>query len=424
MLTRAPRGTRDILPDESIKWVFLENKFRDHCKTFCYKEIRTPIFEHTELFTRGVGETTDIVQKEMYTFLDKGGRSITLKPEGTAPTARAFIEHKLYSQALPQKYFYIIPGFRYERPQAGRLREFHQFGVEAFGSNSPGIDVEIMVLAMTFLKSLGLDDLKLYINSIGCPECRQEYKKALKAFIKERIDGLCNTCRERWDKNPLRILDCKNPECREIIKDAPTVLEYLCSDCKNHFQEVQDLLSALSIDFIVDDKIVRGLDYYTKTVFEIISDDLGAQSTVCGGGRYDNLIEECGGPPTPATGFGMGIERLISILDKKNLLNLPNDNLDVFLALADETFIKEATVLLYYLRQKGLSVEMDYIGRSLKAQLKYANKLATGFVVIIGEEEVKTGLYTVKNFQEGSQEKVQYKDIYKYIANFFRKRGC
>jgi len=416
MLTRAPRGTKDILPDEAVKWVFLENKFRDHCKTFNYKEIRTPVFEHTELFTRGVGETTDIVQKEMYTFLDKGGRSITLKPEGTAPTARAFIEHKLYSQTLPQKYFYIIPGFRYERPQAGRLREFHQFGVEAFGSYSPGIDVEIMVLAMTFLKGLGLDDLKLCINSIGCSKCRQEYKKALKSFIKERSADLCNTCQERWDKNPLRILDCKNPECRKIIKDAPTVINYLCSDCRSHFQKVQDLLTALSVDFIVDDKIVRGIDYYTKTVFEIISDDLGAQSTVCGGGRYDNLIEECGGPPTPGAGFGMGIERLISILDKKNLFNLPGDNLDVFVAVADEAFIKEATFLLYDLRQKGLCVEMDYMGRSLKAQMKYADKLAANFVVIIGDEEVKSGFYTVRNLLKGSQEKVKFNEIYNYVA--------
>lgn len=423
MLTNAPRGTKDILPEESVKWVYLENKFREICKAFCYKEIRTPIFEHTELFSRSVGEATDIVQKEMYTFLDKGGRSITLKPEGTAPTARAFIEHKLYSRVLPQKYYYIIPGFRYERPQAGRLREFHQFGVEVFGSPSPIIDVEIMVLAVNFLKCLGLDGIKLHINSIGCNKCREQYKAALKEFVKENSNGLCNTCKERLDKNPLRILDCKNTECKEITKGAPIIIDYLCDECSGHHKEVQELLKTIGIDFEVDNMIVRGLDYYTKTVFEIISDDLGAQSTVCGGGRYDNLIEECGGPPTPGAGFGMGIERLINILEKRNLLDLPDDKLDVFLATADKTYVKEAITLLYELRQKGLCAEMDYMERSLKSQMKYANKLAARFAVIIGDEEIKTGYYTIRNLEEATQEKVKYDDIYDYISNWLKRRG-
>ncbi|HHW03468.1 MAG TPA: histidine--tRNA ligase [Thermoanaerobacterales bacterium] len=423
MLTQAPRGTRDILPEEAGKWVFLENKFREICRRFSYKEIRTPVFEHTELFQRGVGETTDIVEKEMYTFLDKSGRSITLKPEGTAPTARAYIEHKLYTQTLPVKLFYIIPGFRYERPQAGRLREFHQFGIEAFGSESPHIDVEVMLLAVSFLKNLGLDDIKLHINSIGCETCRSDYVKALKDFLGESRQNLCDTCRSRLDRNPLRVLDCKNPDCQRTLKEAPAVLDFLCEKCKTHFETIKNDLSLLKIDYKVDPRIVRGLDYYTRTVFEIISDDLGAQSTVCGGGRYDNLVQECGGPTTPAAGFGMGIERLITILEKKNLLKIPEEKVDVYIAPLTEEYGNTALRLLYRFRENGISAETDYLKRSLKAQMKYADKIMAQFVVLIGEEEESSGFYTVKDLATGQQQKVAGDKIFEYISNNIRK-GC
>jgi histidyl-tRNA synthetase len=421
MLTQAPRGTRDVLPDEAAKWVYLESKFRDICRRFGYKEIRTPVFEHTELFQRGVGETTDIVEKEMYTFFDRSGRSITLKPEGTAPTARAYIEHKLYTMPLPIKLFYIIPGFRYERPQAGRLREFHQFGIEAFGSKSPKVDVEAMSLAMFFLRELGLEDVGLRINSIGCGSCRAGYKKALKEFLEEKKEFLCTTCKSRWDRNPLRILDCKDPGCKKILEDAPVVLDYLCDECKDHFAEVKTHLSSIGIDFLVDARLVRGLDYYTRTVFEIISEDLGAQSTVCGGGRYDNLVEECGGPPTPAAGFGMGIERLLNIMEKKGLFNIPPDRTDIFIALLDEKYNDVAIKLLYDLRRKGFSADTDYLGRSLKGQMKYADKIMAKYVILIGEEEIKSNFLTVKNLSQGQQQKIGLDDIQNYLLNQIKK---
>lgn len=421
MLARAPRGTRDILPNEASSWVYLENKFREVCHRFSYEEIRTPTFEHTELFQRGVGETTDIVEKEMYTFADKSGRSITLKPEGTAPVARAFIEHKLYNNPLPVKFFYIIPGFRYERPQAGRLREFHQFGIEAFGSSNPKIDVEVMALAMFFLKELGLTDIDLHINSIGCEVCRDEYKEALKDFLGEKRELLCSTCRLRIERNPLRILDCKDENCKNILKDAPTILDYLCDNCENHFNEVKKHLSTIGIDYKVDGRIVRGLDYYTKTVFEIISEDLGAQSTVCGGGRYDNLIEECGGPSTPAAGFGMGIERLISILEKKELLNISEKQTDIYIAVLDKKNEDIGMKLLYDLRNHGYCAEIDYLDRSLKSQLKYANKINTKYVVMIGEDEVKSKTFTVKDLASGQQENVDWANIKDYFKNLLKE---
>jgi histidyl-tRNA synthetase len=423
MLTQAPRGTRDILPDEAVKWVYLEDKFRDICRRFNYKEIRTPIFEHTELFQRGIGETTDIVEKEMYTFLDKANRSITLKPEGTAPIARAYIEHKMYSLPLPLKFLYIIPGFRYERPQAGRLRQFHQFGIESFGSQSPRIDAEVMMLAMMFFKELGLNDIDLHINSIGCESCRGRYKKALKDFFTQKKEMFCDTCQSRLERNPLRILDCKNADCQQIINDSPIILDYLCNECTGHFNEVKNILTTIGINFVIDSRLVRGLDYYTKTVFEIISEDLGAQSTVCGGGRYDNLVQECGGPYTPAVGFGMGIERLISILENKGLLKIPDQNIEVFIVLLDEKYEEVGIKLLYELRQKGISAEIDYLDRSLKAQMKYADKISARFAVLIGDEEVKTKSFTIKNLHKGSQESIGYESICAYLSNHL-KEGC
>ncbi|ADL08114.1 histidine--tRNA ligase [Thermosediminibacter oceani] len=423
MLTKAPRGTRDLLPEECTKWVFLENIFREICGQFGYREIRTPTFEHTELFQRGIGETTDIVEKEMYTFSDKSGRSITLKPEGTAPVARAYIEHKLYNKPMPVKLFYITPCFRYERPQAGRQREFHQFGIEAFGSPSPLIDVEVITLAVFFLKRLGLDSLEVRINSIGCERCREDYKKALEDFLFEKANSLCDTCKVRLGRNTLRILDCKDPGCQKLLVEAPVILEYLCDNCRGHFDEVKKGLSALDVKYSVDPGIVRGLDYYTKTVFEIISKDLGAQSTVCGGGRYDHLVEECGGPPTPAAGFGIGIERLIMVLEANGLLDIPPIQMDVFIAVLDETYRDYGLKLLYRLRMAGFSAETDYVGRSLKAQMKYADKIPSKYAFIIGEDEVKTGIITVKDLTTGEQEKVPCEEVETYLKNKIRK-GC
>lgn len=424
MLTKAPRGTKDILPDEINKWQFLESEFRKICDIFGYKEIRTPTFEHTELFLRGVGETTDIVEKEMYTFNDKSGRSLTLKPEGTAACARALIEHKLYNQSLPLKLYYIIPGFRYERPQAGRLREFHQFGVEVFGSDNAAVDVEVIGLAMMFLKGLGLEDLDLRINTLGCGKCRENYREALKNYFSFKKESLCDTCRTRLDRNPLRILDCKNDDCKQILGESPKILDFLCDECKDHFEKVKRLLYSLKIDFTVDPMIVRGLDYYTKTVFEIISKDLGAQNTICGGGRYDGLVEECGGPHIPAAGFGMGIERLINVLEKRGLLNLPQKGVDIFLVVMDEEGFETAYKLLFELRGKGLSAEIDYMNRSLKGQMKYADKLKAKFAIIVGEEEIKNNFLTVKDLSNGEQLKLNDKDLFEFLFNNIRKGCC
>ncbi|NLC62561.1 MAG: histidine--tRNA ligase [Thermoanaerobacterales bacterium] len=421
MLTQAPRGTRDILPDEANNWVYLESKFRDICRRFNYKEIRTPVFEHTELFQRGIGETTDIVEKEMYTFLDKSNRSITLKPEGTAPVARAYIEHKMYSLPLPMKLYYIIPGFRYERPQAGRLRQFHQFGIESFGSQSPRIDAEVMLLAMMFFKELGLDDIDLHINSIGCERCRNNYKQALKAFLTQKKEMFCETCRSRLERNPLRVFDCKNERCQQIINDTPIVLDYLCDECKVHFNKVENTLTTIGVNYIVDSRLVRGLDYYTKTVFEIVSTELGAQSAICGGGRYDNLVKECGGPETPAVGFGMGVERLINVLENKSLLKIQDQNIDVFVVLLDKEYEQVGTKLLYELREKGISAEIDYLDRSLRAQMKCADKLSAKYAVLIGAEEVESRFFTIKDLSKGSQESISFESIYDYLSNHLKE---
>ena len=312
---QAPKGTKDMLPQDAYKWHYVENTFKDTAKNFGLKEIRTPIFEHTELFLRGVGDTTDIVQKEMYTFEDKGKRSVTLKPEGTAPIVRAFIENRLFNEAQPTKLYYVIPCFRYENVQKGRLRQFHQCGVEVFGSKEPSMDAEVIEFAMEVLKNLGLKGLKLNINNLGCPKCRPNYNEALKNFLKENYDNLCPTCKERFEKNPMRILDCKEKKCKEITKSAPIILDFMCEECDTHFTKVKEYLDLLGIPYAVDPGIVRGLDYYTKTIFEILNDDF----TAIGGGRYDNMIEELGGPSMPAVGFAMGIERLIMALDKEGI---------------------------------------------------------------------------------------------------------
>lgn len=413
-----PKGTKDVLPQESYKWHYIENIIRKITEEFCIKEIRTPTFEHTELFLRGVGETTDIVNKEMYTFLDKGERSITLKPEGTAGVARAYVENALDNNPQPTKMYYLTPVFRYEKPQAGRLREHHQFGIEYYGTSSAAADVEVICVAKTVFDRLGVDKLKLYINSIGCPECRKVYNKALKDYLGARLNQMCPTCRDRFEKNPLRILDCKEERCKEITKDAPVVLDYLCDDCREHHNAVCNQLTALGVPFEVNPKIVRGLDYYTKTVFELVSDNIGAQGTVCGGGRYNNLIEEVGGKPCPAVGFGMGLERLILMLEALGLSVGKDNTPDVYIAPICTEGQIFAPVLAMRLRSLGLKVESDILGRSFKAQLKYANKINTKYLILLGDEEMSKKQLNIKDM---TSSEISYVDIDK-AEEFFNKK--
>ncbi|MEG9429883.1 MAG: histidine--tRNA ligase [Christensenellaceae bacterium] len=410
-----PKGTKDVLPENSYKWQFVEKTARETAKVFNAKEIRTPVFEHTEVFARGVGETTDIVNKEMYTFLDKGGRSVTLKPEGTAGVVRAFVENGLYAGALPLKTYYITPCFRYERPQAGRLREFHQFGVEFFGATDAGIDAEVILLAKTFLDKLGVKNITLYINSIGCKECRKEYHDALKNYLKANYDKLCDLCKDRYEKNPMRILDCKNEDCKAITENAPSILDYLCEDCKAHFEKVQSLLKAAGVEFKINPKIVRGLDYYTKTVFEFVSENIGAQGTVLGGGRYDGLVEQFGGGKIAGIGFAAGIERLLLLLESAGAI--PDDDaLTLYVAPMGDDARDKAFQIVAEMRDKGISAETDYMGRGIKAQFKYADKLKAKFVGIVGSDELSRGVIKIKNMQSGEE---VYAPIDK-IAEFLR----
>lgn len=402
LITNAIKGTLDLLPKESYKTQYIESAVREIAENFGFYEMRTPVFEHTELFQRSVGETTDVVQKEMYTFEDKGGRSITLRPEGTSGAARAFLENGLFNEALPQKIYYLTSCYRYEKPQAGRLREFHQFGVEAFGAASPAQDAEIIALANEVFNYLGVENLTLEINSIGCPTCRAEYQKALKAYFESYTSELCETCRGRLERNPMRILDCKSPVCSKIAAGAPKILDYLCDDCRAHFDAVQQYLNAMQIDFTVNPEIVRGLDYYTRTVFEFVSKEIGAQGTVCGGGRYDGLLEELGGKPMPACGFGMGIERLLLLMDAQNTPFPERKGCDIYLASMGEKANLEAARLALDLRNEGLSAQFDTVGRGLKAQMKYADKLGALYTVVLGDEELKTRKAKLKNMKDGN----------------------
>lgn len=402
LITNAIKGTLDLLPKESYKTQYIESAVREIAENFGFYEMRTPVFEHTELFQRSVGETTDVVQKEMYTFEDKGGRSITLRPEGTAGAARAFLENGLFNEALPQKIYYLTSCYRYEKPQAGRLREFHQFGVEAFGAASPAQDAEIIALANEVFNYLGVENLTLEINSIGCPTCRAEYQKALKAYFESYTSELCETCRGRLERNPMRILDCKSPVCSKIAAGAPKILDYLCDDCRAHFDAVQQYLNAMQIDFTVNPEIVRGLDYYTRTVFEFVSKEIGAQGTVCGGGRYDGLLEELGGKPMPACGFGMGIERLLLLMDAQNTPFPERKGCDIYLASMGEKANLEAARLALDLRNEGLSAQFDTVGRGLKAQMKYADKLGALYTVVLGDDELKTRKAKLKNMKDGN----------------------
>lgn len=396
-----PKGTKDMLPEDAYKWHYVESKARETAALFGFKEIRTPMFEHTELFQRGVGETTDIVTKEMYTFLDKGNRSMTLRPEGTAGVARAFIENGLAQGVMPMKAYYLASVFRYERPQNGRLREHHQFGVELYGSDLPAADVEVISLAYAFLKSVGLKSLELNLNSIGCKTCRAEFNAALKKYIGDNLDNMCRQCRERFDKNPLRILDCKEEKCKVITAGAPKITDYLCDDCKAHLESVQNMLAALKIPFTVNPSVVRGLDYYTRTVFEFVSKDIGAQGTVCGGGRYNNLVEEVGGKSTPAVGFGLGLERLLLVLENTGNLVAEKERDDLYIASMGERACAYVPVLVSDLRAQGVKTEFDIMARGLKAQMKYADKNGAKFVVVIGDDEIDRGTVTVKRMETG-----------------------
>jgi histidyl-tRNA synthetase len=398
-----PRGTKDITPDEMYKWHYIERAARKTAEDFGFREIRFPTFEHTELFVRGIGETTDVVSKEMYTFLDKGNRSITLRPEGTASVVRSYIENSLYSSGLPVKAYYITSIFRYEKPQAGRYREHHQFGVECFGAAGPEADSEIISLAREYLSRLGVNDVRLEINSIGCPQCRPNYHNVLREYFRKCAGSLCETCRDRLERNPSRILDCKSQVCRELAKDAPSGLDYLCGDCRDHFAKVREHLDAMNISYIVNPRIVRGLDYYTKTVFEFISNRLGAQDTVIGGGRYDGFVEALGGQPTPGLGFGSGIERMLLIMEAEQIEIPKSETASVFIASQNESAGKKAQTLVYSLRQLGVFAERDITGRSLKAQMKYADKIGARYTIVIGDEELMSGVVKIRNMATGEQ---------------------
>ena len=406
LITKAIKGTKDVLPSESYKNQYIEATCLGVAENFGYKEMRTPVFEHTELFQRGVGDTTDVVQKEMYTFDDKGGRSITLRPEGTAGAARSFLENGLSNETLPQKICYLTSCYRYEKPQTGRLREFHQFGIECFGAASPLADAEMIALAKQIFDELGVKDLHLEINSIGCPKCRAEYHKALKEYFTSRIDELCDTCRDRLDRNPMRILDCKSPVCSEIAKDAPVVLDYLCDECREHFEKTKSYLDASNIEYIVNPQIVRGLDYYTKTVFEFVSDSIGSQGTVCGGGRYDGLIEELGGQHTPSLGFGMGLERLQLVMEAQGCEFPEPSRPDLFIVAMGDKATFKAIEIAKDMRDEGYSVVYDLNGRSLRAQMKYADKCNAKYNVVIGDNEVDTKTAILKDMAMGEQSEI------------------
>ncbi len=403
LITKKPRGTEDVLPRDSYRWQFLEKIFREEAAAYGYREIRTPVFEHTELFERGVGDTTDVVQKEMYTFTTKGGDSITLRPEGTAGAARALLEHGLFNDPLPIKNYYLTSCYRYEKPQAGRMREFHQFGMECYGTKDPAADAEMITAAKAIFDRLQIRDLRLEINSIGCPACRAEYHKALKDYFSSYREELCDDCKDRLERNPMRLLDCKVKHDHEIAEGAPTVLDYLCGECREHFDAVKAYLDANGVAYTVNPKIVRGLDYYTKTVFEFISGDIGAQSTVCGGGRYDGLIEELGGNPMPALGFAAGIERLLLTLDAQGIEIPAPEACDLYIASMGEQAHLKASALTAALRTAGLKAEFDVVGRGLRAQMKYADKLGARYSVVLGDNEIEQNAAKLKNMKTGDQ---------------------
>ena len=420
MLTQAPRGTRDVLPADSYRWQFIEDRMRAAAALAGYREVRTPVFEHTELFLRGVGDTTDIVQKEMYTFEDKGKRSVTLKPEGTAGAVRCFLEHNLYAEPLPCKMYYLnSPIFRYENPQSGRLREHHQFGMECFGAREATVDAELILLAYHLLQDLGIGNLSVEINSIGCPKCRPVYHTRLKEFLSGRMDQLCATCRERFDRNPLRVLDCKEKTCQELTKDAPSMLDLLCDECREHFEQLKACLDQAGIPYRVNARIVRGLDYYTKTVFELVTRTEEGNLTVCGGGRYDNLVEQIGDQSIPGIGFGMGLERVLMLL-KNEGIEIPKPLwYEVFVTYMGENR-PAAFALVQQLRKAGIRADLDHCGRSLKAQFKYANKTGAPITAVIGDEEAANGTVKLKRMADGEEKTVAAADACEAVKEFIQ----
>lgn len=412
---KRPNGTEDVLPKDIHKWHTVEKIARETAESFGFSEIRVPTFENTDLFLRSVGETTDVVQKEMYTVMAKETK-FTLRPEGTAGTIRAMLQNGLLNEALPQRVFYILSCFRHERPQAGRLREFHQFGLEMAGSQSPAADAEVISLAKKILDRLEVKNIELYINSIGCPSCRAKYHEALRSFFEARKDELCETCQERLAKNPMRILDCKSPICQEIGKNAPLIIDYLCEECSGHFEKLKKYLTNLGIDYKVNPKIVRGLDYYTKTVFEFVTTEIGAQGTVCGGGRYDGLIEQLGGQHVPALGFGMGIERLLLVMDKQNCAYLSPKKCDIYFATMGDAALEKAMEFAGQLREYGFYAEYDLMGRGLKAQMKYANKIGAAFTMVLGDNELEEKKARLKDMESGEEKEILLDD--QFIGSF------
>ena len=412
MLSKAPRGTKDITPKDVYKWHYVEKKFREICALYGYEEIRTPIFEHTEVFSRSVGDTTDVVQKEMYTFTDRGDRQLSLKPEGTAGVIRSFIENKMYADTQPTKLYYITPCFRYERPQAGRQRQFHQFGIEVLGSDGPSVDAEVISLAVQFFNEMGLNNLSVNINSVGCPTCREEYNRKLKEYLDQKVDVLCETCLERKDKNPMRVIDCKNPHCKENLQDIPFMIDHLCEDCKDHFDKLQTYLKEMDINYVVDKTIVRGLDYYKKTAFEIISNDIGSQSTVCGGGRYDGLVEMLGGPKgISGIGFGLGAERLLLTLENNNIEIENPKSTDIYIATIGDAAKTKSFKLIKDLRTNHISADNDHLDKSLKAQFKYSDKLNAKYTVVIGDDELANDTATLKNMKTSEQTTIKLSEL-------------
>ncbi len=417
LIAKKIKGTEDILPRDSYKWQFVEKLLSEEARVYGFSEIRTPVFEQTALFQRGVGEGTDVVQKEMYTFETKGGESLTLRPEGTAGAARALLEHGLYNDGLPIKAHYFTTCYRYEKPQAGRQREFHQFGMEVYGANDPIADAELICAAKSIFERLQLFDVRLEINSIGCPECRKNYHNALKEHFAQFTDTLCGTCMSRLEKNPMRILDCKSPVCKDIAKNAPKITDFLCEECDDHFKKVQAYLDAANISYTVNPSIVRGLDYYTNTVFEFISDSIGAQSTVCGGGRYNGLIEELGGNPLPSLGFAIGLERLLMVMEAEGIV-IPSPDTDIlYVAALGEKAQLKAFELVREVRETGLGAQFDIVGRGLKAQMKYANKIGAKFSLVLGDNEIENGKAMLKNMENGEQTEVSVDDPSVFMEN-------
>ncbi len=413
------KGTQDLLPEQTRNWTWIENVVRYCMELYNYGEMRTPIFEKTELFARGIGQLTDIVSKEMYTFIDRGKKSLTLKPEMTAPIMRAYLENNMHAQAPLQKIFYISPLFRQENPQAGRLRQFNQFGAEAIGSPAPELDAEMIVLASDIYTELEISNLKLKINTVGDPACREPYKVLLKEYFEPLLDQYCPDCQKRYEGNPMRILDCKNEKCHRLNGDAPRLAEHLCEDCNTHFTSVKSALDSQEIDYEIDPFLVRGLDYYTRTVFEISSDDLGAQNAICGGGRYDLLAEDLGGPAIPAVGFASGIERLLMVMEAQGNLESEMDGLEIFMSPLGEMASKEVTLWLTHLRRLGYRADRDYLGRSLKAQMREANRQKAKLVFLLGDNELAERQFTIKEMEKGEQRTVGFDDIEAYLEEFF-----